>query len=151
MIAANGHDAGSSEIAHALASAVTAAVDAARAGERGTHSIAWTAAAGVADLLELKGLVALLAACEKHANAPPLTVSHVLERLARLAAETESAGRTAPFVAADRELEALAGMIHSQEWTAPTPADPTRTRPLARPPPDPPRRSPPSRNRRPAV
>src|SRR5260221_19512 len=142
MIASNGHDPGGREIAHALAGAVIAAVEAARARASGTHSpareasmptlareggtpsMAMSASRGVADLLDLHGLAALLAACEAHAGAPPQRVPHVLDRLARLAAETDRVGGIEPFTAADSELAALAGTIQSQDWTSPTPAEP---------------------------
>ena len=126
MIAPSGHDhAHGREIARGLAAAVSAAVAAARAPEGSTRTLAWGAAMGVAELLELQGLVALLTACEVHADAPPLAVANVLERLARLATETKSQGDIAPFVAADRELAALAGMLSAQDWATPNAQQPT--------------------------
>jgi CheY-like chemotaxis protein len=120
VIASKGHEhAHGREIARGLAAAVTAAVESARAPERAPRGLSWGAAAGVAELLDLHGLTALLGACEAHADAPPLAVANVFERLARLAAETEALGDLAPFTSADRELAALAGMLGAQEWAAP--------------------------------
>ena len=121
MIAANGYEhAHEREIARALAGAVNAAVESARVPRSGPPVLSWGAAASVAELLDLHGLTALLRACEAHAGAPPLAVANVLGRLARLAAETEAQGDIAPFVAADRELAALAGVLGAQEWAAPS-------------------------------
>ena len=114
------------EIARGLAAAVHAAVESARAVDGHKHTLAWGAAAGVAELLDLAGLASLLAACKAHADAPPPAVAHVLDRLARLAAETEDAGAIAPFVAADRELEALAGVLGAQDWATESEQAPTR-------------------------
>jgi CheY-like chemotaxis protein len=127
VIASNGREhAHEREIARGLAAAVAAAIESARAPERAARGLSWGAAAGVAELLGLPGLTALLGACEAHAEAPPLAVDNVLERLARLAAETEALGDIAPFSSADRELGALAGMLGAQEWAAPSEA---RSRP----------------------
>ncbi len=126
MIAPDGHDrVHGREIARALAAAVSAAVEAARSSADGTRKLPWSAASGVADLLELQGLAALLAACEAHADAPPRAVANVLERLSRLAAETEARGDIAPFAAAEPELAALAGVLGAQEWAAATDQEPT--------------------------
>ncbi len=121
MIAANGHEhTHAREIARGLAAAVNAAVESARAPGGAPRALSWGAAAGVAELLDLTGLAALLSACEAHAEAPPLAVANVLERLARLAAETEARGDIAPFASADRELASLAGVLGEQEWAAPS-------------------------------
>jgi CheY-like chemotaxis protein len=121
VIASNGHEhAHGREIARGLAAAVNAALESSRAPRGGSPGLSWGAAAGVAELLDLHGLTALLGACEEHAEAPPLAVANVLDRLARLAAETEAQGDIAPFASADRELAALAGMLGAQEWAAPS-------------------------------
>lgn len=117
-----GHD-DAREIARGLATAIRSAVKRARAGDADTRAIAWSAASDVAELLDLPGLGALLSACEPHLDAPPRMVTHALERLSRLAQETYSRGDLLSFTAADRELEALAGSIDSQEWSAPATAD----------------------------
>src|ERR1051325_11016662 len=109
MIAPDGHGP-----ARDLAAAGAAAVEAARAPADGTRKLSWSAASGVAELLELQGLAALLAACEAHADAPPRAVANVLERLVRLAAETEAGGDIAPFAAADPELAAHRQSILSE-------------------------------------
>ena len=119
MIAPQGHDgAHEREIARGLAAAVTAAVESVRAAAGSTHTLAWGAVTGVAELLELHGLASLLTACEQHSDAPPRAVANVLDRLTRLAAETERQGAIDPFTAADRELGALAGMLSAQDWAA---------------------------------
>ena len=118
MIAPHGHDDGHArEIARGLATAVRAAAGAARA-TPADSSLAWAAAADVAELLQLEGLAALLGACRAHAGAPPLQVANVLERLERLTLESDARGDITPFVQADRELAALAGVLQAQDWTA---------------------------------
>ncbi|MEQ1833435.1 MAG: response regulator [Candidatus Eisenbacteria bacterium] len=133
MIAPHGHDDGHArEIAHGLATALRAATAAAR--RTPTESaLAWSAAADVAELLQLEGLSALLTACRTHAGAPPRDVTNVLDRLERLATATEVAGDVSPFVAADRELAALAGVLDAQDWAAPAGPEPERVavQPLA--------------------
>ena len=126
MIAPSAHDDfHAHEIARGLATAVHAAVAAARSSGGGARKLAWDAAADVAELLQLQGLAALLAACEAHAGAPPLAVTNTLERLERLAMDTEAQGDITPFATADRELGALAGMLAAQDWTPPTEEEPT--------------------------
>ena len=133
MIAPHGHDDGHArEIAHGLATALRAAIHAAHATPT-ESALAWSAAADVAELLQLTGLAAVLAACRAHAGAPPRDVANVLDRLARLATAAEVAGDVSPFVAADRELAALAGLLEAQDWAAPAGAEPERVavQPLA--------------------
>ncbi len=118
MIAPHGHDDGHArEIARGLATTVRAAAGAARA-TPADSSLAWAAAADVAELLQLEGLAALLGACRAHAGAPPLQVANVLERLERLTLESDARGDITPFVQADRELAALAGVLQAQDWAA---------------------------------
>ncbi len=93
MIAAHGHsDDGSREIARGLATAVQAAVDSMREPPSDARTLSWNAAVDVAELLDLEGLVLLLAACESHQGAPPLAVAHVLERITRLSQESVARG-----------------------------------------------------------
>lgn len=126
MIAPHGHDDGQArEIARGLTTCVRAAIEATRV-TSADSSLAWRAAADVAELLQLEGLAALLVACRAHAGAPPLEVAHVLERLERLVLASDVAGDISPFVSADRELAALAGVLDSQEWSAPESGQPPR-------------------------
>ncbi len=124
MIAPHGHpDDESREIARGLATAVQAAVDSMREPPSDARTLAWNAAVDVAELLDLEGLVVLLAACESHQGAPPLAVAHVLERITRLSQESVVRGDLSPFVQADRELAALAGTLSSQDWSRPVHAE----------------------------
>ncbi len=124
MIAAHGHsDDGSREIARGLATAVQAAVDSMREPPSDARTLSWNAAVDVAELLDLEGLVLLLAACESHQGAPPLAVAHVVERITRLSQESVARGDLTPFVQADRELAALAGTLSSQDWSRPGPIE----------------------------
>lgn len=124
MIAPQGHpDDGSREIARGLATAVQAAVDSMREPPSDARTLSWNAAVDVAELLDLEGLVLLLAACESHQGAPPLAVAHVLERITRLSQESVVRGDLTPFVQADRELAALAGTLSSQDWSRPGPIE----------------------------
>jgi CheY-like chemotaxis protein len=125
MIASTGHDDGDVRaIASALAAAVQAVVDAAAQPEADPRALAYAAAADVAEILNLEGLAALLAACKAHAAAPPTAVMHVHERLARLAHAARASGEITTFAHADRELGALAGQLDAQQWSAPTPREP---------------------------
>lgn len=113
-----GYDEGR-EIARGLARALRGALGHAHGSEPATRAVVWSAAVHVAELLDLPGLAALLVACEPHTAAPPRMVTHALERLARLCEETEARVDLSAFTHADRQLEALAGSIDAQEWTAP--------------------------------
>lgn len=109
------------EIARGLGLAIRSAVKCAQEADTQARELTWTAAADVAELLDLPGLGALLAACRPHLAVPPRMVTHALERLARLAQETLTRGDLLAFTHADRQLTAVADSIGSQEWTAPGP------------------------------
>lgn len=83
------------------------------------ESPVWRTAAEIADLLRLDGLAAVLKASRIHAASRPADVVHVLDRVARLVAETETQRELAPFAHADRELAAMATMIAAQKWVVP--------------------------------
>jgi len=121
------------EIARGLVASVRSVLVAGRGPDAATREVAWRSAVDVAELLELPGLAALLTACAPHATAPPVPVLHVLERLARLASETETRGDLEAFVTADRELGALAGTLGAQAWGEPNEAGEPRVpvQPLA--------------------
>ncbi len=120
MIASMRHgDEDAREIARGLALAVKGAVENLRGGHADTRALTWAAAVDVAELLDLSGLSQLLAVCETHVEAPPLAVTHALDRLARLAHDTLTRGDVTAFEQADRELGALAGSLTSQEWSPP--------------------------------
>ena len=124
MIASMRHgDEDAREIARGLALAVQGAVESRRDGNADARALSWAAAVDVAELLDLSGLSQLLAVCETHVEAPPLAVTHALDRLARLAQEALTRGDVTPFEQADRELGALAGTLTSQEWSPPGLAD----------------------------
>lgn len=122
MIAPHDHaDPNAREIARGLAAAIAAVL----AASHEPAATVWNAAGEVADLLQLPGLGALLVACRAHAAQPPTDVTHALERLARLARETETQGSLVPFTVADPELASLAGMLVEQEWSVPSDASAT--------------------------
>ena len=132
IFAQGGSDAHSREIAMGLATAVNAALEtvsrkSAAAGAGGSapaaagSSPSWDAAVGVAELLDLPGLSALLAACRAHADSPPLAVANAIERLVRLVRETQVSGDPSAFARADRELAAIAGALTAQQWAESTP------------------------------
>jgi len=117
VIARDGRaDGGAREIAGGLAGAVRAALAARGATPAEAREVAWHAAQDIAELLELPGLAALLAACAAHAGDPPLAVANVMQRLARLADQAEARGSIAPFTEADHELASLAGALVAQDW-----------------------------------
>jgi CheY-like chemotaxis protein len=128
MMASSGRgDSHVREIATGLASAVNAAIASGYPGRGGEAPgdeppIAWTAAADVAELLELPGLVSLLMVCAAGAVAAPTAISNALERLARLARETSARGDLVPFARADRELAAIATGLGSEVAASGRPA-----------------------------
>ncbi|HTR97755.1 MAG TPA: response regulator [Candidatus Acidoferrales bacterium] len=84
-------------------------------------TLARLAARDVAQVLGLAGLEAALTELGRHdAAVRPREVSHLADRIARLADAVERAGDVTPFVEADRELVALAERLASTEWGAPT-------------------------------
>ena len=137
-------DAHAREIAAGLVAAVRAAIAAARrpagSGAGGpvapaTPALAWTAAADVAELLELPGLAVLLHACAGAPAAASPQLDRALNRLARLADEAESGGDVRAFARADRELASLAAAPGLREPAAAEPAPgagPARPVPAAR-------------------
>jgi CheY-like chemotaxis protein len=110
---------GGREIAHGIASAVHAALAARGEMPAEARAAAWRSAVDIAELLELPGLAALLSECATHAGDPPLAVANVLQRLARLARETDARGDLSIFLHADHELASLAGVLAAQEWASP--------------------------------
>jgi len=112
------HDDGTGrEIARGLVAAMRAALEAHLEPELRTRTLIWQAAVDVAELLELEGLADLLSACAAHAADPPSAVVNVIDRLERMAQETEARGDLVPFTSADRELGALAGTLAQQKWS----------------------------------
>jgi CheY-like chemotaxis protein len=105
------------EIARGLVAAMRAALEAHHEPELRTRTLIWQASVDVAELLELDGLADLLNACAAHAANPPSVVVNVLDRLERMAKETEARGDLVPFTSADRELGALAGTLSQQKWS----------------------------------
>src|SRR5689334_2219860 len=132
MMASSGTgDAHAREIATGLAAAVRSAIATTRQPEAPTApSLAWAAAADIAELLDLPGLAALLTACTGAPATAPL--DRALNRLARLADEAESRGDVGAFASADRELATLAASaglawraaVTAESTAAPTPASP---------------------------
>ena len=134
MMASSGSgDAHAREIATGLAAAVRSAIATSRRPDApAAPSLAWAAAADIAELLELPGLAALLTACTGAPAGSSAPHDRALNRLARLADETEKRGDTSAFAGADRELAALAASA-GPAWRAtatgqgtplPTPAPP---------------------------
>jgi CheY-like chemotaxis protein len=108
-----------------------AALEAHRETDLRSRTLIWQAAVDVAELLDLPGLAELLTACAAHAADPPLAVKHVIERLERMARETEKRGDLSAFTRADKELAALAGTLATQEWSnAPSAEPPVPVQPL---------------------
>jgi CheY-like chemotaxis protein len=109
MMASSGSgDVHARAIAAGLVAAVRSSIASARQPEvPAAAPLAWSAAADIAELLELPGLAALLVACigAPQAAAP---LERALNHLARLADEADSRGDLKPFVRADRELATLA-------------------------------------------
>ena len=134
MMASSGTgDAHAREIATGLAAAVRSAIATARHPEAPTAaSLAWAAAADIAELLDLPGLAALLTACTGAPATAPASLERALNRLARLADETESRGDVGAFARADRELATLAASaglawraaVTEESTASPTPASP---------------------------
>jgi CheY-like chemotaxis protein len=121
------------EIATGLAAAVRSAIATMRQPEAPTApSLAWAAAADIAELLDLPGLAALLTACTGAPATATAPLDRALNRLARLADETESRGDVGAFASADRELATLAASaglawraaVTAESTAAPTPASP---------------------------
>jgi len=134
MMASSGTgDAHAREIATGLAAAVRSAIATTRRPEAPTApSLAWAAAADIAELLDLPGLAALLTACTGAPATATAPLDRALNRLARLADETESRGDVGAFASADRELATLAASaglawraaVTAESTAAPTPASP---------------------------
>jgi CheY-like chemotaxis protein len=134
MMASSGTgDAHAREIATGLAAAVRSAIATTRQPEAPTAaSLAWAAAADIAELLDLPGLAALLTACTGAPATATAPLDRALNRLARLADETESRGDVGAFASADRELATLAASaglawraaVTAESAAAPTPASP---------------------------
>jgi len=134
MMASSGTgDAHAREIATGLAAAVRSAIATTRQPEApAAPSLAWAAAADIAELLDLPGLAALLAACTGAPATAPAPLDRALNRLARLADETESRGDVGAFASADRELATLAASaglawraaVTEESTASPTPASP---------------------------
>jgi CheY-like chemotaxis protein len=134
MMASSGTgDAHAREIATGLAAAVRSAIATTRQPEAPTAaSLAWAAAADIAELLDLPGLAALLTACTGAPATATAPLDRALNRLARLADETESRGDVGAFASADRELATLAASaglawraaVTAESTAAPTPASP---------------------------
>ena len=117
-------DGSGQEIARGLVAALRAALEAHQEPDAHARRLMWQAAVDVAELLELAGLAELVRVCATLAADPPRAVSHVLQRLDRLARETELRGDLSAFTESDRELRALAGTLSSQEWAQPEPEEP---------------------------
>jgi len=134
MMASSGTgDAHAREIATGLAAAVRSAIATTRQPEAPTApSLAWAAAADIAELLDLPGLAALLTACTGAPATAPAPLDRALNRLARLADEAESRGDVGAFASADRELATLAASaglawraaVTAESTASPTPASP---------------------------
>src|SRR5262245_9072688 len=124
MMAASGHgDAHAREIAAGLVAAVRAAIAAGRrptvaGATANAPSLAWAAAADVADLLDLPGLNALLGACVGASGTRAAPVERALDRLQRLAEEAEARGDVRAFARADAELATLAASPELAEAVA---------------------------------
>jgi len=118
-------------IAAGLVAAVRSSIASARQPEvPAAAPLAWSAAADIAELLELPGLAALLVAC---IGAPQASASleRALNHLARLADEADSRGDLKPFVRADRELATLAKAPSLADRPAPKAAASPPPRPAA--------------------
>src|SRR5262245_26314867 len=109
------------EIALGLAAAVQAAITALGQPEGARTAMALDAATDVAELLELPGLSALLAACRPHAGSAPLAVANAIDRLSRLVRDARASGAITPFASSDAELASIAGTLASQDWAEPAP------------------------------
>ena len=120
-MAASGSGDPAREIALGLAAAVQAAIAALGQPEGARSAIALDAASDVAELLELPGLSALLAACRPHAGSTPRAVANAVDRLSRLVRDARASGTVTPFTSSDAELAAIAGTLASQEWAEPAP------------------------------
>ena len=105
------------EIARGLVAAMRAALEAHREPDLRTRTLTWQAAVDVAELLDLDGLADLLNACAAHAADPPAAVVNIMDRLERMALETEARGDLIAFTSNDRELAALAGTLSLQQWS----------------------------------
>jgi CheY-like chemotaxis protein len=139
MMASSGSgDVHARQIAAGLVAAVRGAIAAARRPPEPARpeaaSLAWAAAADIAELLELPGLASLLGACAGTPAGSSAAVDRALNRLARLADEAESHGDVRAFARADHELAALAAAPAAAEPTRPAPS---RAAPAAAPAPAP--------------
>jgi hypothetical protein len=89
--------------------------------------VALAAARDGVQLLGLRGLDRVLAACLEHAGRPlPADYDPVLDRIRRLTHECQESGNVSVFEKADRDLAALAAELEGQEWSESGTADAPR-------------------------
>jgi CheY-like chemotaxis protein len=104
-------------LAQALTDGITTPID----------PVALGAARDGVQLLGLRGLDRVLAACLEHAGRPlPADFEPAIDRIRRLAHECQESGSVTVFEKADRDLAALAAELEGQEWSESGTADAPR-------------------------